>query len=213
MFTISINFRTCNCHGIELVFIEYVRCYDYSYTLRYGSHTYKLSFFVHHWSIYLSSSILGIPSISEHICVSLNPCYQVNPILNLTCISYGDSATNMTWKQDRQTVHCDGNNTCVQTVKYRLGACYNTYENVLTTNAKVPGNYQCCVTNVSGEFCSQELNWTGNIFSMLNMIIISTNYINTHLFYTCVVCVTQNLGTHEGLTTMNIMQYNYASAV
>ena len=62
------------------------------------------------------------------------------PVFTLTCVSTGGPATTVTWTRDGAAVTGDTS----QTVTGMLTA---TYVNTLTVTGRLPGNYQCSVTN------------------------------------------------------------------
>ena len=62
------------------------------------------------------------------------------PVFTLTCVSTGGPATTVTWTRDGAAATGDTS----QTVTGMLTA---TYVNTLTVTGRLPGNYQCSVTN------------------------------------------------------------------
>ena len=62
------------------------------------------------------------------------------PAFTLTCVSTGGPATTVTWTRDGAAA----TGVISQTLTSMLTA---TYVNTLTVTGRLPGNYQCSVTN------------------------------------------------------------------
>ena len=83
----------------------------------------------------------GVVNITEPLQFSLQSAPTADPpVFTLTCISTGGPATTITWTRDGVVA----TGITSQTVVDQQTA---TYHNTLTVTGKLPGNYQCNVTN------------------------------------------------------------------
>ena len=85
--------------------------------------------------------ILGVVRIKDPLQFSLQSASTANlPLFTLTCISTGGPATTVSWTLDGAAV----SGATSQTVVDQQTA---TYHNTLTVTGRLPGIYQCNVTN------------------------------------------------------------------
>ena len=80
-------------------------------------------------------------TITDPVQFSLKTTFTADPpVFTLTCVSTGGPTTTVTWTRDGAAA----TGVTSQTVTSSLTA---TYVNTLTVTGRLPGNYQCSVTN------------------------------------------------------------------
>ena len=94
-----------------------------------------------HTSILLVPYPSGVVMITGPLQLSLTSALTADPpVFTLTCVSTGGPATTVTWTRDGAAA----TGGTFQTV---MNLTAITYHSILTVTGRLPGNYQCSVTN------------------------------------------------------------------